>query len=203
MQQSEVACSFLFQWHICRKFQESYNLIWEVWMKENVLITRDSKGNKLVVLPQIIFSGKQSISWDEVENYLVRYAGKLCEVAETKDIIYIGKEFSDEYAHSSYTKNLKGGVAKAKANLVQGIPELIEIATDKRWSEDYEKRHKKKAEKGWYRYNTQFALPVTDNLGKIVRYNTYRAVLIVRYAANGKLYLYDILNIKKETSKPL
>lgn len=38
----------------------------------------------------------------------------------------------DEYAHSEYTRVLKGANAKAKANAAQGIPELIEIATEKR-----------------------------------------------------------------------
>lgn len=171
-------------------------------MKDNVLITKDASGNKLVVLPQIIFSGRRSISWKEVEEYLMRYVGSICEVTETKDIIYIGKDFVDEFANSMYTKKLKGTLAKAKANLAQGVPELIEIATTKRWSEDFEKRHKKKAEKGWYRYNTRFALPVTNDIGEITRYNIFKAVLIIRYAADNKLYLYDIQNIKKETSKP-
>lgn len=169
-------------------------------MKHNVLITVDGNGDKIVIIPQIIFSGKRSISWKEVEEYLIRYVGNICEITETEDIIYIGKDFVDEYANSNYTQNLRG--ALAKANLVQGVPELIEIATTKRWNEDFEKRHKKKAEKGWYRYNTRFALPVTDDEGKFVRYNVFRAVLIVRYAADEKLYLYDIQNIKKETSKP-
>ena len=98
---------------------------------------------------------------------------------------------------------MRGGLAKAKANLVQGIPELVEIATAKRWNEDYEKKHKKKAEKGWYRYNVRFALPIVNDDGEIDRYNVYCAALIVRYAADEKLYLYDIQNIKKETSNPL
>lgn len=102
----------------------------------------------------LFFSGKRSISWHEVENYLVQYVGNIFEVEETKDMIYIGKDFADEFAHSVYTRKLRGALAKAKANLVQGVPKLIEIATDKRWNEDFEKKHKKKAEKGWYRYNT-------------------------------------------------
>lgn len=169
----------------------------------NVLITMDSEGKKLVVLPQIIFSGKRSISWKEVEAYLLQYVGNIWEIEETKDIVYIGKDFTDEFAHSAYTKKLRGGVAKAKANLVQGIPQLINIATNKRWNEDFQNKHKKRAEKGWYRYNTRFALPITDEEGRIIRYNIYQAVLIIRYASDDKLYLYDIQNIKKETSKPL
>ena len=147
--------------------------------------------------------GKRTISWKKVEEYLLCYVGEMVEIAETKDIIYIGKDFVDEFSGSIYTRSLRGALAKAKANMVQGIPELIEIAAEKRWAKDYQNKHKKKAEKGWYRYNTRFALPVTDERGKTLRYNIYQAVLIVRYAADDKLYLYDIQKIKKETSNPL
>lgn len=169
----------------------------------NILIVRDDDGKELVVLPRIIFAGKKSVPWNEVERYLACYIGRIVEIAETKDIVYIGKDFSDEFSGSAYTRKLKGAIAKAKANLVQGIPEMVEISTKRRWAEDYENRHKKKAQKGWYRYNTRFAMPVTDDTGTIVRYNVYQAVVIVRYAADDRLYLYDIQNIKKETSNPL
>ena len=43
-------------------------------------------------------------------------------------MVYIGKDLPDEYAHSKYTKILKGTNAKAKANATQGLPEIIEIA---------------------------------------------------------------------------
>ena len=39
-------------------------------------------------------------------------------------------------------------------------------------------------------------LPVYDESGDIERYNVF-------HARDGKLYLYDILRIKKETSEPL
>ena len=62
----------------------------------NILITKDSKGEKLVVIPKIIFYGKRSMNWKEVEKYLLRYVGEIIEVTETKDIVYIGKDFADE-----------------------------------------------------------------------------------------------------------
>ena len=94
-------------------------------------------------------------------------------------------------------------VAKdVNGNKVVVIPQMIEIATSKRWKEDFEHKHKKKAGKGWFRYNTRFALPVMSESGEIVEYNIFQAVLIVRYTSDGKLYLYDIQNIKKETRYP-
>ena len=98
--------------------------------------TLDENGNQVVILPDIIFSGKQNIDWNEVEKYLERFVGEWAEIAEVGDIIYLGKDFPDEYAGSKYTRKMKGGRAKAKANAAQGIREMVGIATDKRFREN-------------------------------------------------------------------
>lgn len=112
---------------------------------------------------------------------LLRYVGKIVEVSETKDFIYIDRMFVDEYTGSEYTNKLVGALPKVKANMSQGIPQMIEIATGKRWKEDFGKKHRKKAGKGWFRYNTRFAMPATNDDGEIIEYKVYQAVLIVRY----------------------
>ena len=171
-------------------------------MNNNVLVVIGDNGEKIVVIPKIIFKGKRNISWDEVEKYLIRYIGKIIMISETEDLILIDKIFVDEYTGSDYTNKLVGALPKVKANMSQGIAQMIEIATEKRWKEDFDGKHKKKAGKGWFRYNTKFALPVMNDEGEIIEYNVFRAVIIVRYSADGKLYLYDIQNIKKETRYP-
>ena len=40
-----------------------------------------------------------------------------------------------------------------------------------------------------------------DN-GEVERYNVYHASMLIRHANDDKMYLYDILDIKKETSNP-
>ena len=55
---------------------------------------------------------------------------------------------------------------------------------------------------GWYRYNTRFGIPVYDEDGNLERYNILGASMLVRCDADGKLYLYDLVRTKKETSKP-
>ena len=35
---------------------------------------------------------------------------------------------------------------------------------------------------------------------EVGRYNVFRIIMVVRHAEDGKMYLYDIMNIKKETS---
>lgn len=129
-------------------------------MDRNISIITDLKGNRIVPINDIIFKGKRSVNWDEVKQYLEIYVDEFYEIADTKDIVYIGKELPDEYTGSRYTYSLKGANAKAKANAAQGIPEMIEM------------------------------------------YNVFHASILIRHDANGKMYLYDILDIKKETSNP-
>ena len=62
----------------------------------------------------------------------------------------------------------------------------------------YKGKHDKDANLGWYRYYTKFALPVFDDNGEIERYNVFNVVMVVRHNQDGKLYLYDIMNIKKK-----
>jgi hypothetical protein len=44
------------------------------------------------------------------------------DIADTKEMVYIGSDLPDEYANSNYTHRLKGDSAKAKANVAQGLP---------------------------------------------------------------------------------
>ena len=118
-------------------------------------------------------------------------------------IVYIGLDLPNEYSGSKYTHSIKGTNAKAKANVVQGIPELIEIAVGKHFRENTEAKHWRNAKFGWYRYDSRFALPVYDEVGELERYNVFHTSLIVRHSEDKKLYLYDILDIKKETSNPI
>jgi transcriptional regulator with XRE-family HTH domain len=168
----------------------------------SINIIRDSNGNQVVVIDDIRFKGKQSISWDEVEKYLKQYVGDFYTIAETKDFVYIGIDLPDEYANSKYTSKLRGAVAKAKANAAQVIPELIQISTNCSFVKNYELKHEKDAQYGWYRYDSRFALAIYDNIGEIVKYNVFKARMIIRHDSNGRRYLYDVINIKKETEYP-
>lgn len=132
----------------------------------NISIITDLKGREIVVIHNIRFKGKRKIDWNDVEDYLKKYIGKIYEIEDTQDRVYIEKDFPDEFGGSEDTARLKGTLAKAKANAAQGIPELIKIAVHK-------------------------------------RYNVFNVEMLVRHAADNKLYLYDIVNIKKETSTPL
>ena len=170
----------------------------------NVNIIYDTDGKKIVLINDIRFRGKKREEWEEIKKYLIEYSGNYYEIQESSDKIYIDKDFPDEYVSSESRIALKGAVAKAKANASQGIPELIQIATNVSFSENTKKKHERDAKLGWYRYDVRFALPVYDDKsGELVRYNIFSARMLVRHAEDGKKYLYDLLAIKKETSSPL
>lgn len=98
------------------------------------------------------------------------------EIVKTSDVVFTGNDLPDEYTGSKYTYSLKGALAKAKANAAQGIPEMLEIAVGKSFQENKERKHQWDAKKGWYRYDSRFALPVFADNGEVERYNVFRAV---------------------------
>ncbi len=171
-------------------------------MDKNVNIITDLDGRKIAIINDIRFQSRRGVEWDKVEEYLKEYIGQFFEIAETAEKIYIGSDFPDEFSHSNDTKGLKGAYIKAKANMTPAIGELVQIASDKMMYPDFSGKHGAKAKSGWYRYTTRFGLPVYDEDGVLERYNIFTARMLVRCDEMGKLYLYDFVRTKKETSRP-
>ncbi|MCR5119515.1 MAG: hypothetical protein K6B44_07855 [Lachnospiraceae bacterium] len=156
---------------------------------------------KYTEINDIIFSGKQNIAWNEVEQYLRKYDNMEIRIIETGDNVRINSVFADEYVNSEYTKKLRGGLAKAKANLAQVIPELVANATNRRWIENKDPKHNENAIKGWYRYDVHFAIRVYDGSERKKYLNYYAATAVIRINDKG-CFLYDVINIKKEARTP-
>lgn len=171
-------------------------------MDKNVSIFTDLDGRKIGIINDIRFQSRRGIDWKKVEEYLKEYIGEYFEIVETSEKIYIGSDFPDEFSHSDDTKELKGANMKAKANITPAIGELIQIATDKTKYPDYNGKHGSKAKYGWHRYNTRFGIPVYDEQGNLERHNIFTTRMLVRCDEDGKLYLYDFVRTKKETSRP-
>ena len=159
-------------------------------MNKSVSIITDLDGSKIALINDIRFKSRKGIDWNEVEQYLKEYIGEYFEISETSEKIYIGSDFPDEFSHSNDTKGLKGANMKAKANITPAIGELIQIASEKAQYPDYKNKHGAKAQFGWYED------------GNLERYNIFSTRMLVRCDADGKLYLYDLVRTKKETSKP-
>lgn len=172
------------------------------WLVKGGRITDNRQEKVVSIVDEIIFTNKQNIPWNEVEKYLKRYIGNTYVVAEYQDYISIAGDFPDEYAESQYTKKLRGAVAKAKANASQIVGNLIVNATNRRWVENKNDKHNRDASEGWYRYDVYFAIPVQGSSERNKRLNYYSGTLVVRKTIHG-LFLYDMINIKKEASMPL
>ena len=169
----------------------------------NVNVIRDVDGKRVVLINDIRFKSRRTIDWSEIENFLKEYIGTCFEIAESSEVIYIGSDFPDEFARSNDRIRLKGANEKAKANMITAVGKLVQIATNKVEYPDYDRKHKAKAKYGWYRYDTRFGIPVYDESGELLRYNIFSARMLVRCDMDGKLYLYDFVRTKKETSNPL
>lgn len=85
-------------------------------MNRKVSVIEDLDGTKTVFIHDIVFKGRQNIDWDYVESYLRQYVGEFYTIEDSNEVIYLGDDLPDEYAHSVYTRSLKGANAKAKAN---------------------------------------------------------------------------------------
>lgn len=71
-------------------------------MDRNVNIITDTKGNRIVLINDIIFKGKRSVDWDDVKEYNIFHASMLIRHdADGKmylyDIIDIKKETSNPF----------------------------------------------------------------------------------------------------------
>ena len=184
---------------ISKQVEEQKN----VGVSQNVNVIYDADGKKVVLINDIRFKSRRAIDWVEIEEYLKEYIGQCFEITESAEKVYIGTDFPDEFARSDDRIGLKGANEKAKANMITAVEELIQIATNKAEYPDFDKKHKAKAKYGWYRYDTRFGIPVYDEAGELLRYNIFSTRMLVRCDADGKLYLYDFIRIKKETRSPL
>ena len=119
-------------------------------MQRKVNVVDDLDGNKIVFIRDIVFKGKRSVEWSDVEAYLKRFVGEEHIVEDTGDLVQIGPDLPDEYTHSNYTMLLRGANAKAKANAAQGIPEMLLIANEREFEENRKDKHSKNAKYGWW-----------------------------------------------------
>lgn len=109
---------------------------------------------------------------------------------------------AEEYVGSSYSKWLKDkrtNIFKAKM-VAAGV--LDDVAAVAKYNTTQETKHveNKDAEFGVSVYDSIFAFPKLDREGKIIGAVAYDCRMIVLNASDGKKYLYDITQIKRNTN---
>ena len=111
------------------------------------------------------------------------------------DIIFKNRQNIDWNAVEEYLQKYVGEIIT--------IMEILKIATEKRFRKNRKDKHSTSAGNGWYYYTTRFAMPIYENETKTENYHCYSACLLINHAENGKMYLYDLVDIKREASTPL
>ncbi len=109
----------------------------------------------------------------------------------TSNTILIDDKTANEYIYSCYTRWSKTDMKYVKCILSNYIKELFMNASSKSFVNKKKEKHKIDAKYGFYKYGVKFS--IVDNDKETI----YTCSLLVRNDANGKKYLYDILDIKK------
>lgn len=112
--------------------------------------------------------------------------------------VYVGKDLPGEYKSSEYTKTMKPALRKIKMQAATNLDEMLLLAESGEWRENVKPKHSKDAQNGWYRYDTQFAVPILNAKKAIDHYTVYGGKLLIRNDADGKSYLYDLLDVEKK-----
>lgn len=112
--------------------------------------------------------------------------------------VYIGKDLPGEYKSSEYTKRLRKGLREIKMQAATNLDEMLLLAENGEWRENVKPKHSKDAQNGWYRYETQFAIPILNAKKAIDHYTVYGGTLLIRNDADGRSYLYDLLDVQKK-----
>lgn len=112
--------------------------------------------------------------------------------------VYAGKDLPSEYKGSEYTLGMHRGLREVKMQAATNLDEMLLLAEDGEWRENVKDKHGKDAQNGWYRYKTRFAVPVLNARKAVDHYAVYGGVLLIRNDADGKSYLYDMVDVEKK-----
>ena len=112
--------------------------------------------------------------------------------------VYAGKDLPSEYKGSEYTLGMHRGLREVKMQAATNLGEMLLLAEDGEWRENVKEKHGKDAQNGWYRYKTRFAVPVLNARKAVDHYAVYSGVLLIRNDADGKSYLYDMVDVEKK-----
>lgn len=162
---------------------------------------REVGGQQIAWIENSGLSSKDLRDHKKIAEYIGRHIGEVYTIIESGQRVYIGEDLPSEYTQSEYTKRLlknNPATLKAKNRASAALGDMIEIASGRRW-EKTKHTHNKDAKFGMYRYNSRFAFAVNGGNGT-PNVHAYDVELLIRNASDGKKYLYDIVNIKKNTA---
>lgn len=160
--------------------------------EDKIVYNKDGSFNRVRIEENIFVNVSKTRMVKEVKILLKELIGKFFVIKESGQKVYIGKDFPGEFVYSKYTLTLSYRDKIVKFKVIDNFDNLIENASDKKWTKNYKNKHRDDGKYGFYKYKIVFSL-VYEGVEKI-----YDGVLLIRNDANGKKYLYDILDIKEK-----
>lgn len=159
--------------------------------KYSIVYNNDGTFNRVKIKDDIFKNNNGKSINQTMMDYLKEHIGDYTEIIESGQKVYLGEDLPGEYAYSKSAENLPVKDKLAKGRAVTGLQEIVENAKNRRWEPNKKEKHNLDAKYGFYRYDTNFSF---EHNGKE---QIYSATILIRNDANGKKYLYDILNLKK------
>ena len=152
------------------------------------------------VMP-VIDTKNDTRDYKTAENYLktlVDIENPFSTILRDAQPVHLGKDLPGEYKSSEYTKSMRRALRTAKMQAATNLDEMLLLAENGEWRENVKDKHKVDAQNGWYRYDTEFAVPVLNAKKEIDHYTVYGGTLLIRNDADGKSYLYDLLDLTEK-----
>ena len=149
----------------------------------------------------VIDTENDTRDYKTAENYLktlVDIENPFSTILRDAQPVYLGKDLPGEYKSSEYTKSMRRVLRTVKMQAATNLDEMLLLAENGEWRENVKDKHKVDAQNGWYRYDTEFAVPVLNAKKEIDHYTVYGGTLLIRNDADGKSYLYDLLDLAEK-----
>ena len=179
---------------IKNKFETAYNQEFNKNknnLKYSVIYNEDGSFNRVKIDDNIFENNKGKSVNNTIKEYLEKNINEYANIIESGQKVYLGKDLPGEYTYSKSAQNLSLPQKMAKGRAATGLKEIISNVTNREYSNYKKEKHVKDAKYGFYKYDTKFSFEQNS------KEQVYTGTVLIRNDANGKKYLYDILNIKK------
>lgn len=140
------------------------------------------------------------VDWTEVRDKLLKLVKIVVTIKENNAKVKFDKKFIKEFSASKYTQSANRKVKNIKANLVDNIVELVENSGHISIEVNNKNKHKTDSGYRWEKYKCLFRFNSLDERGNNISI-LYSCCIVIRCPNFNEKYIYDIVDIKKETNQ--
>lgn len=140
------------------------------------------------------------VDWSVVRKKILKLVKTIITIKENNAKVKFDRKFIKEFTASKYTQSANKKIKNIKANLVDNIAELVENAGHISIEINNKDKHKTDSGYRWEKYKCLFRFNSLDELGNNVSI-IYSCCIVIRCPNFKEKYIYDIVDIKKETNQ--